>query len=213
MKQLFLQFIILTQLGLSATITPASISAESTFFTYNPQSLIDGSGLSNSLHDSSFTNMWLSDNTFPGVEPFSGRLSILFANPESVTAFRLWNYNFDDAGQNPDLLDRGARDIQVSYLSGGLETTLGIFTLDRGTGQPLSPQLFVLNSPVLATEFRLSILTNYGDRDYVGLSEVQFLSGPPPGGNTSPNAIPEPTTLALLPAALGWLLLRHRASR
>lgn len=221
MNRSFIFFFALSSICVGATITPSGINASSTFFTYNASSLVDGSGLTGLLHDNEFSNMWLSDNLFPGVDPFSGTLTVQFAGNVRIAAIRLWNYNYDDLAQNPDLLNRGARDIAVSYVSGGTRTQLGQFTLSRGTGQALSAETFVLSAPVDASEFQFEILTNYGDRDYVGLSEIQFLSdvsGGVTGGGGTPSGggggeVPEPGAWVLVSAGLGWILRRGQSLR
>ncbi|MBY0374750.1 MAG: DUF4457 domain-containing protein, partial [Bryobacteraceae bacterium] len=100
-------------------------------------------------------------------------------------------------------------------------TQLGQFTLNRGTGQALSAETFVLSAPVDASEFQFEILTNYGDRDYVGLSEIQFLSdvsGGVTGGGGTPSGggggeVPEPGAWVLVSAGLGWILRRGQSLR
>lgn len=198
--------------SVSATqITPVSVDASSSFRTYQPQSLIDGSGLSGGLHDANFQNMWLSDNAFLGVDPYFGVLTFDFGNTITLTSLRLWNYNYP--GDSGDAIQRGVQTFEVLYLSGTDYLSLGSFNLAEGTGNPLPAQDFNLTAPVNTSSLRLNLLTNYGDRDYIGLSEVQFFSNPtstnaPP---TSPGpAVPEPSHALSLAAALALGCLYRR---
>ena len=48
----------------ATTITPVGVTATNTFpfwGIYNPENLIDGSGLSGGLHDADYANMWMTD--------------------------------------------------------------------------------------------------------------------------------------------------------
>lgn len=213
MIRLFTLLLALTACGQAAVLTPSSISATSTFFTYDVQSLVDGSGLTNQLHDNNFSNMWLSDSLFPDFDPSTASLTINFALPTTVSAFSIWNYNYDDFGLNPDTLDRGIQTFALSFLSGNTYNSIGQFTLARGTGQPLAAQTFAFNNLITTTAFRLDVLTNYGDRDFVGLSEIQFLSSAPTSPLPDPAPVPEPHTCFLLVGGLATLLYRRHASR
>ncbi len=213
MTRLFTFFLALAAGGHAAVLTPSSISATSTFFTYDVQSLVDGSGLTNQLHDNTFSNMWLSDNLFPDFDPSTISLTVNFALPTTVASFSIWNYNYDEFGLNPEPLNRGVQTFALSWLSGSNFIPIAEYTLGRGTGQPLAASTFSFNTAITTTAFRLDILSNYGDRDYVGLSELQFLSAAPTSTPPSPAPVPEPHTCMLLTGGLAILLFRKRAVR
>lgn len=219
MVRLSLLFICFSLISSAAVILPDAVDASSTFFTYNAASLIDGQGITNGLQDADFTHMWLSDNTFPGVDPYSGTLTFTFNNPATIAALQLWNYNYPgDAG---DALSRGTQTFEILYLTGGNFTSLGQFTLLEGTGLDLASQTFTLPNSIVTSQVQLNLLTNYGDRDYIGLGEVQFLSTadgpvtpPNPGNPPGPSAVPEPVTGLYVAAGLASaVLLRRRVRR
>lgn len=64
-----------------------SVTASSTFFTYDVGHLIDGSGLSGGLHDTDFNAMWMNDG--------GSTASLVFdlGQTYSLNGTDIWNYN------------------------------------------------------------------------------------------------------------------------
>jgi len=110
----------------------------------------------------------------------------------------VWNFNAS-SGDN----DRSARDVTILVSSDddvANLVSLGNFTFDQASGEPADRGFSIdLSSFALADNARLvrfDITSNYGDPDFVGLSEVQF----------SGTAIPEPSSLLLVGLGMVSLL-------
>jgi hypothetical protein len=189
--------------ALAATIVPVNATASDTFSffgQYKQENLINGSGLSVGLHDSNFSNMWM---TNLGVN----QASILFdlGSTYRLDGANIWNYNFGNPAEFQSTILRGVKDFRLLASNDGVSFALAVEgRLAMGTGQPLAAQTFQLNA--VGRYLRFEILTNYGQGTYAerdwnsGLSEVRF----------SGTAVPEPATWAML---IGGFALVGAASR
>lgn len=187
------------QTASAEVITPVSVEASSTFFTYNKDRLIDGSGLDSSgLHDSNFANMWMTDLGEP-----TGLLTFDLGGIYSLDSASLWQYNFGTNTPVISTLDRGVDNFRILTSIDGLtydEVFSGNMTRSPD-GSPVAAQVFTLAS-VDARFVQLDLLNNfsvgtiYEDEYPIGLSEVRF-------GGTVAAAVPEPTTWLLMVIGVG----------
>ena len=140
-----------------------------TFGTYCLPCLTNGAGLSSlslaATHDANYPNMWLSG----GGGPVTGTLTFDLGAVYMLTAIGIWNYNYGA------VLGRGVKTMSVDIsIDNVLYTTLlGPTVIPLGTGAPIPGHVINL-SAVNARYIRFSIIDNYGDLQYTGLSEVQF---------------------------------------
>jgi hypothetical protein len=173
----------------SAGIVVSSVTASSTFRTYDANNLINGSGLSGGLHDEDYEHMWASDGTPTGSLVFD------LGGVYSLTDALVWNYNAECCG-----LERGVRDLTVSISGDGVSyTPIGDFGLTEGTGGWIPAD--VLNLGGATGRFvQFGLTRNYGDEYLIGLSEVQF-------DGASVSETPEPGTAMLFLAAAALFIL------
>lgn len=201
--------LVLAQPAAAATITPVSVTASNTFELfgqYRAENLINGSGLSNNLHNDDFAAMWL---TNLGVQ--QATLTFDLGSVQTLGAINLWQYNLGVAGQFASTLERGVKDFNVLTSVDGISFSDALSgTLAIGTGQPLAAQSFDLAATVRYV--RVDILNNYtqglyNERDSaVGLSEVRFETAA---------AVPEPATWAMMIGGFGLVggAMRRRQVR
>jgi hypothetical protein len=176
----------------AAVFTPVSVVASSTFiFNYQPEFLIDGSGLKNGLHDGNFLNHWMSDTT-------GEKATLTFDLGESfrLTDARIWQYNVDFG------LDRGARNVEIFVSEDGMTfTAAGSGVLAQANGISTAAQIIGIQGT--GRFVRLDLLDNYGDQfTWTGLAEVRI------GG-----IVPEPSTWAMLIAGFGIVGFAARRRR
>jgi hypothetical protein len=176
----------------AAVFTPVSVTASSTFiFNYQPEFLIDGSGLTNGLHDGNFLNHWMSGTT-------GEKATLTFDLGDSVrlTQARIWQYNVDFG------LNRGARNVEVFVSDDGIDYSLaGAGVLAQANGISTAAQIIGIDGR--GRFVRLDLLDNYGDRfTWTGLAEVRF------GG-----VVPEPASWALMIAGFGIVGVAARRRR
>lgn len=191
----------------AGTITPVKVTASNTFSffgEYKPENLINGSGLTNGLHDNYYANMWQTDL---GVN--QATLTFEFDRTYSLEDIAIWNYNFGNPAEFQSTILRGVKDFRLLASEDG--TTFTTFLEGRlalGTGQPLAAQLFE-GGETRARFVRFDILNNYGEGTYAerdwnsGLSEVRFA------------AVPEPASWAMMIGgfALAGAALRRRPAQ
>lgn len=154
-------------------ITPVSVEANSTFRTYNKNSLIEGSGLNSSgLHDSNFANMWMTDLGEP-----TGLLTFDLGGIYSLDSASLWQYNFGTNTPVISTLDREVDNFRILTSIDGLtydEVFSGNMTRSPN-GSPVAAQVFTL-ATVDARFIQLDLLNNfsvgtiYEDEYPIGLS-------------------------------------------
>jgi len=177
----------------AAEIAVSSVTASSTFYTYNVNNLINGSGLVGANHTGDWVNKWLLNGTTTGTLTFD--LGSLF----KVGSSTVWNYGPGCCGEG-----RSVKDLGISVSTDGVNfSSSGNFVLNQVTTDPFPGQSLALND-VSARYVRFSINSNYGDTTYSGLSEVKFY------GTT---AVPEAETYAYALFGLGvvGVALRRRA--
>lgn len=182
---------------LAAEIAPVSVEASSTFFTYNVNALIDGSGLNaDGLHDGTFSNMWMTDLGEP-----QGQLEFDLGGVYTIDAADIWQYNFGTNTPVISTLDRGVNSFRIlTSLDGDDFDEVFSGNMTRAPGDTLvAAQTFAMGG-VTARFVRFDLLTNfaggtiYEDEYPVGLSEVRF---------QGMAAVPEPATWALLILGFG----------
>lgn len=176
----------------AAEIAVSSVTASSTFFTYNVNNLINGNGLVVDQHTGAWENKWLLDGVTTGTVTFD--LGSLF----KVGSTTVWNYGPGCCGEG-----RSTKDLGISVSTDGATyTSAGNFVLNQVTTDPFPGQSLALND-VNARFVRFSINSNYGDNTYSGLSEVKFYG----------TAVPEAETYAYALFGLGvvGVALRRKA--
>lgn len=163
----------------AALINISSVTASSTFHTYDQNNLINGSGLSGGLHSGDWKTKWLTNSTVTGSLIFD--LGSVF----DVSSSSIWNYGNGCCGA-----DRSVKDLGIeASLDGILYHSIGDFVLNMPAGDPFAAEMLALNTTAQYIKFNIN--SNYGAR-FTGLSEVQF------DGNTHQQPVPEPASLALL---------------
>jgi len=178
----------------AAEIAVSSVTASSTFYTYNANNLINGNGLTGNLHTGNWEAKWLLDSVTTGNLTFD--LGGLF----KVASTTIWNYGPGCCGEG-----RSVQDLSISLSTDGVNyTEFGSFVLAKPTTDPFGGETLALGDTT-ARFVRFDIKSNYGEQNYTGLSEVKF------HGVT---AVPEASSLAysLIGLATAGLLMRRRSS-
>lgn len=192
----FACFLMVCSAATAGQIAVSSVTASSTFVSYDVDNLINGQGLSGGLHDTNFQHMWMDDSAVDT----AGTPSLIFnlGSVFTVSTADVWNYNAVDID-----LHRGVKDFTISTSTDGVHySSLGSFTLAEGTGNPLAAQAFSLGGA--SAEFiEFNVIDNYGG-NYTGLSAAQFFS-------SSSTPTPEPSTFLLATLAIGLIRIRRRA--
>jgi hypothetical protein len=177
----------------AATITPVSVQASSTYFTYDKDNLINDSGLVGGLHDTTFSNMWLNN-----AEGAAGTLTFDLGSFYTLSSAAIWQYNATCCG-----LDRGVNGFDIYRSFNNIAFDLvGSFSLSQSPGGLIASQNVAFSTT--GRYIRFVITSNHGDTEYTGLSEVKF------DGTT---AVPEPATLLLLGTGLAAAGVRRRMKK
>lgn len=172
----------------AAEIPITSVTASSTFFTYNVNNLINGSGLSGNVHSGNWSTKWMTNGTVTGLLTFD--LGATFG----VGSTEIWNYGTGCCGNG-----RSTRNLSITYSVDGLNYfSAGSFQLSQPQSDPFAGETIGLGFNARYIGFNL--LSNYGD-NYTGLSEIKFFSG---------KVVPEPGTLALLGLTFAGLVISRR---
>lgn len=157
-------FITAASSAMASNVPVASVSASSTFSSYNVNNLINGAGLSGGLHDNNYANMWMSD-----YGDVTATLTFNLGATYTLDSASVWNYNAKCCG-----LDRGVDNFNILVSTDGVNFTLAesVTGLPEGTGSPIAADVIGLPN-VTASYVEFQVLSNYGDY-YTGLSAVQF---------------------------------------
>jgi hypothetical protein len=180
----------------ATTITPVSVSATSTFWTYDVNNLINGSGLSaDGLHDRFYSTHWMTDL---GVS--RAQLTFDLGAVYQLVSADIWQFNYADPYPvNPlhiiNTIDRGVKDFNILISTDGVDYTQ-VFSgrMTRENGDPAAAQNFSFAGE--AQYVKLDLLNNYAEGSIydpyaTGLGEVRFNSA-------DVGAVPEPATWAMM---------------
>jgi len=138
---------------------------------------INGSGMTDGLHSTDDTQMWLSAAVAPGDGP--AYIQFDFNRTQLLQKMKIWNYN----AMSEAFVGWSAKDVTVETSLDGDNWSVveGITVFNRGLGVPdaEATDVFEFATPIAASFVRISIHSNYGGivMQY-GLSEVQFDSLP-----------------------------------
>ena len=158
-------------------------------------------------YDAAAEGMWTSKSGEPIAEQF---VTFDLGRQLNVEKVAIWQFAEGLAEFNLDFSDRGAKDIVVSVASVVNPDPddfkkIGEITLEQyQQGEELRAQLFDLQGADEIRYVKFDFESNWGDPNYVGLSEVRFLSGVP---------IPEPTSAIVLTGLVAPVLMRRRKGR
>ncbi len=156
----------------ASTLPIVGVTASSTFSTYDVNNLINGSGLSGGLHGGDFHTKWLTDGTVTGSLVFD------LGAVDSIAGTTIWNYGPGCCGN-----ERSVRDLNILTSTNGINyTAAGSYVLDQPSTDPFAGQFLAFAADAQYVKFDL--LSNYGDANYTGLSEVRF------SGQLSPAPLP-----------------------
>ena len=190
----------LTVPATAAMIQPVSVVASDTFWTYDVNNLINGSGLTGDLHDTVWSNMWMSswDNV-------PHNLTFDLGQVVSLAGTYVWQYAADFNFPWYET-DRGVRDLGISTSVDGVTFTLvteavlerQILTADNRY-EPFAAQFVAFTGDARFVRFDLN--SNYGSV-WTGLSEVRFAA-----------AVPEAATWMMLIAGFGMVGATMRRRR
>ena len=133
--------------------------------------LVNGSGLTDGLHDTDAANMWLAAAGLPATVDFD--LGGTFV----LNSMTVWNQN----QLIETILGFGAKDVVVETSTDGTTWSIveGATLINQGTGLPDYAANTTLDmGGATASHVRLTITSGHGFVGQVGLSEVQFSSIP-----------------------------------
>ena len=135
---------------------------------------------------------WLSAHT--GGNVAGEVLTFTLQSASVVDAVHMWGY--DRSGDTRRSIQNF--DLSFSTNGGGTYANTIALTLAVPSADPIPVQTLNFAQQTGVTHIRITNMTNYGDSNYVGLSEIRF------------SAVPEPTTTALLGLGGLALILRRR---
>jgi hypothetical protein len=146
-------------------VTPVSLTASSTFSTYDDVDLINDSGLVGGLHDEDFNNMWMADSG-----DLSPTVTFDLGSSYSITAAQIWQYNATTID-----LSRGVNGFNILVSPDDITyTPITSANLAVSTGGAIPAQIVPFSAT--ARYVRFVVTSNHGG-GYTGLSEVKFETG------------------------------------
>ncbi|MBN2591261.1 MAG: carbohydrate binding domain-containing protein [Sedimentisphaerales bacterium] len=152
----------------SITVTASSQKDEN----QGPEKTIDGSGLTGDKHDTTNTNMWLSDSTS---DPNQAWIRYDFDDVYKMPRMLIWNHN-----QTGFSAGYAMKEVVIEYSADAGETwtALDVNELAKGTGSALDPQMVDLGgvaNGLAINAVRITAISNWTSafKNY-GLSEVRF---------------------------------------
>jgi len=136
-----------------------------------PENTVDGSGLSDDMHSSTLSDMWLSDTGEPG----SAWIQYEFDRPYNLHQMQVWNYNGSTI-----LTNYGLKEVTIEYSTDAADWTAlgGVTELAQASGaDDYTHNKTVEFEGVQAQYVRITANSNWGGGvfDRYGLSEVRFL--------------------------------------
>ena len=166
----------------------ASSSAPNT----DPANAANGAGLTDGLHSTDDTTMWVSanvDTTAPEYQDENGAfdpalvppayIQFDFTRAQLLQKIKVWNYN----AMSEAFVGWSMKDVIVETSMDGenWDAIESITSFNRGPGTPdiAATDVFELSTPIPATSVRITALSNYGGilMQY-GISEVEFYAIP-----------------------------------
>ena len=126
---------------------------------------VNGSGLTDGLHGTTGTDMWLSAG-LPATIQFD------FDRVYSVHEMQIWNQN----QAIESLLGFGAKDVTIEVSANGTDFTAldGVGPLNQASGSDSAANSIIALNGALLKSVRMTINTVFGGLPQTGLSEVQF---------------------------------------
>ena len=157
--------------GIVTNILIDSVSSE--FGGRTAARLVDGSGLYGEVHTTFPGHMWLTAG--PASPVNQAEVTFDLGSVRSLTHLKVWNYNETTAGR--DLPARGVATADL-LVAGDDKVFTNVLAAQSFTKAPGSVatnfgQTISLGG-LQARYVKIDVLSNYGDPDFVGLSEVQF---------------------------------------
>jgi len=154
---------------IGVTATASSIHEE----LMGPENTVNGSGLTDGLHDSNMEHMWLNNIS----EPEGAWIQFDLGQAYVVNKAHVWNHN----SQTESLLGYGIKEALIeTSLDGETWTELKTVTIAQASGFDTEPGSDIALDDVTAQHIRITALSNYsilGLKQY-GLSEVRFYNIP-----------------------------------
>lgn len=186
------------QKPLAASIFGVSSTIGGTF-DRAPEHTVDYNGVFSKTHSIlPDGNMWLAD--FQDLAP---TITFDLGSIQSLSNMLFWNYN-ETLPNRTDLLNRGIAKADILLSNDGSSFSLFASGVDFTMAPGNNTDEFAQNVSLIGATARyvqIQVISNYGNPEYTGISEVQFF------------AIPEPSAALLVAAAPLATLLSSRRRR
>ncbi|MBN1972157.1 MAG: discoidin domain-containing protein [Sedimentisphaerales bacterium] len=168
-----------------------------------PENTINSSGLTNDLHGTDTTTMWLSGTS----GPTPAWIQYSFDTVYRIDQLWVWNYNYEFES----MLGLGAKDITVQYSTDGNEwTTLGDFVLNQALGSDgYDHNTTISFGGITAQQVKIIINSSWSGQNRYGLSEVRFFYIPTCASRPQPKS---GQTGVSVDTTLSWLASREASS-
>jgi large repetitive protein len=161
---------------------------------------LNGNGLSALTLTATHTATHPSNSWVSALGVLTGNVTFNLGGLYVVDSFSFWNQNGGGPGAAGST---GIQGVEVLTSTDGVFFALlagGPSVFARVSGSSGPPEIFTF-APVSATQFRFHILSDYGDTAETGFAEVGFN-----------NAVPEPSTTALLALVAAALVYLRRSA-